>query len=239
MIATARLYVWGVLVLAGACATPSESTCGAGTEADVCAASTGGSSSSGSTTFTSTAGSADDTTMSSTTVGSASGASSTGASATAASDDNAESGVDETQPGTTDATQGSDGTTGAPPCGNGMLDDGEACDGNDLAGSDCRSIGFAGGTLFCGADCNFDASACDAVETCGNGVVDEGEECDGPDLATASCEAVGGEFGGGELACNSNCSYDTSGCCVSFGGSCSTNECCALLFCGVITGLCI
>jgi hypothetical protein len=46
-------------------------------------------------------------------------------------------------------------------CGNGAIDAGEACDGNDLNDEDCLSLGFTGGTLTCVGDClSFDTSAC-------------------------------------------------------------------------------
>ncbi len=46
-------------------------------------------------------------------------------------------------------------------CGNGTTEPGEACDGNDLAGQSCQSLGFAGGTLACAGDCqSFDTSGC-------------------------------------------------------------------------------
>jgi hypothetical protein len=51
-----------------------------------------------------------------------------------------------------------------PGCGDGVaaLDLGEACDGADLLGHTCRSLGqgFDGGVLGCAADCTFDTSGC-------------------------------------------------------------------------------
>ncbi len=46
---------------------------------------------------------------------------------------------------------------------------------------------------------------------CGNGIKEEGEQCDQSDLGGLTCETVG-NFGGGDLLCNSACQYDTSGC---------------------------
>ncbi len=37
----------------------------------------------------------------------------------------------------------------------------ETCDGADLGGASCASLGFSGGTLACGAWCGFDPSGCD------------------------------------------------------------------------------
>ena len=45
-------------------------------------------------------------------------------------------------------------------CGNGKLDSGESCEGSNLNGSTCSSLGFTGGTLACAASCLFDTTAC-------------------------------------------------------------------------------
>ena len=47
--------------------------------------------------------------------------------------------------------------------GGGSISVQEECDGLDLGGITCASLGFAGGTLACGSTCHFDTSAC---ETC-------------------------------------------------------------------------
>jgi hypothetical protein len=93
-------------------------------------------------------------------------------------------------------------------CGNGTLDAGEQCDGTNLGGATCTSLGFAGGTLACSAQCTFDTSGC---STCGNNVIDPGEVCDGTALGGATCTSLG--CAGGALLCNSTCSgYDKSLC---------------------------
>src|SRR5262249_20530490 len=46
-------------------------------------------------------------------------------------------------------------------CGNDLTDPGETCDGTDLNGQDCRSLGFDSGALSCLVDCSaFDTSGC-------------------------------------------------------------------------------
>lgn len=51
------------------------------------------------------------------------------------------------------------------PCGNGIIDAGEVCDGGALAGNTCVSKGFDSGVLACKADCSdFDVSACVSEE---------------------------------------------------------------------------
>jgi hypothetical protein len=48
-----------------------------------------------------------------------------------------------------------------PVCGNGIAEEGEACDGAALGGEDCTSQGFDSGTLTCAADClAFDFAQC-------------------------------------------------------------------------------
>jgi hypothetical protein len=94
-------------------------------------------------------------------------------------------------------------------CGDGSVGGDESCDGADLAGADCTTLGFASGTLGCTAGCGLDVSACVASD-CGNGVVDAGEDCDLGDLNSGTCTSEG-QYGDG-LACGVGCAYDTSAC---------------------------
>ncbi len=101
---------------------------------------------------------------------------------------------------------------GPPPetCGDGIVQPGEQCDGDDLAGQTCQSMGLAPGMLACNGSCGFDLSGCGQPTSCGNGVRDFGEECDGSDFGGQSCQDFG--FDGGTLACLADCRMDTSGC---------------------------
>ncbi|MBI5133613.1 MAG: M23 family metallopeptidase, partial [Thaumarchaeota archaeon] len=45
-------------------------------------------------------------------------------------------------------------------CGNNIREGAEKCDGTDLAGNTCNSLGYAGGDLRCLTDCKFDESLC-------------------------------------------------------------------------------
>lgn len=46
-------------------------------------------------------------------------------------------------------------------CGDGVIEGAEVCDGANLGGETCQSLGFSGGTLACNATCDaFDTSAC-------------------------------------------------------------------------------
>ncbi len=99
-------------------------------------------------------------------------------------------------------------------CGNGVREGNEACDGPDLGGVTCESLGYLGGQLRCFPDCRgYDKSGCVVSWTCGNGVREGTEECDGADLGQATCESLG--YLGGSLGCAPNCSYDTTGCVAS------------------------
>jgi hypothetical protein len=94
-------------------------------------------------------------------------------------------------------------------CGDGTVGGDESCDGADLAGADCTTLGFASGTLGCTAGCGLDVSAC-AASDCGNGVVDAGEDCDLGNLNGGTCTSEG-QYGDG-LSCGVGCVYDTSAC---------------------------
>ena len=49
-------------------------------------------------------------------------------------------------------------------CGNGILEEGEVCDGAALSGVDCRGLGLAGGNLACKDTClDFETSECEAL----------------------------------------------------------------------------
>jgi hypothetical protein len=93
-------------------------------------------------------------------------------------------------------------------CGDGIAEADETCDGADLKGEDCVTLGFTGGELNCDRACEFDTSAC-KTEFCGNEVIDPGEECDGANLDGADCIELG--QGPGEPSCV-DCVLDLSTC---------------------------
>jgi hypothetical protein len=60
-----------------------------------------------------------------------------------------------------DVTSGPMSSTGGNDCGDGVVTPGEQCDGEDLQGFDCASLGLGGGTLACDPImCSFDTSMC-------------------------------------------------------------------------------
>jgi len=100
---------------------------------------------------------------------------------------------------------------GATFCGDGERAGTEDCEGSDLGGETCRSLGFYGQTtsLKCGADCRFDKSGCSG--RCGDGVVNgPDEECDGAPPAGKSCLDYGSDRG--LLACTALCGVSTEDC---------------------------
>ena len=51
-------------------------------------------------------------------------------------------------------------STGEAVCGDGIISGNEQCDGTNLDGQTCQSLGYYGGTLSCKADCTFNTSGC-------------------------------------------------------------------------------
>ena len=99
-----------------------------------------------------------------------------------------------------------------PACGDSILDPGEDCDGTDLGGATCESLGLGEGTLRCNTNCTFDTSGCELVPVCGNNVREGNEVCDGHDLGGETCDSLG-YYEGGVLGCSDDCmDFDTSGC---------------------------
>jgi hypothetical protein len=67
----------------------------------------------------------------------------------------------------------------------------------------------------------------DFIPECGNNIAEIGEQCDGSDLRGQTCNSLFG-FIGGNLACNTNCRFDTSNCIgqgVDYCNDCSIDGC--------------
>lgn len=104
-------------------------------------------------------------------------------------------------------------TQGCFSCGDNVKNGTDVCDGTDLAGEDCTTqvTGSPGGALACKPNCTgYDTSMCQPPATCNNGMQDPNEDCEGANLYGEDC--VSQNFDGGTLACNANCTFDTSGC---------------------------
>jgi len=125
------------------------------------------------------------------------------------------------------ANDNSNLNNGGPGCGNGVIDQGEACDGADLGGADCVSVGHLWGDLACASNCTFDETACgDSQPVCGNNAIEGTEECDGLDLGGTTCAGLGEGFTGGTLGCAAGCLYDRSACATCGNGQLETGEVC-------------
>ncbi len=93
----------------------------------------------------------------------------------------------------------------------------ESCDGSDVGGTSCESLGLGTGVVTCDdVTCELDTSDCTA-NLCGNGVLDASEACDGADVGGESCDSQG--YDGGTLACTGDCVIDTSSCTLSSCGN--------------------
>ena len=137
---------------------------------------------------------------------------------------------------------------GGDECGNGTLDADEECDGHEMGGSTCKSLGYHSGTLYCTATCSLDRSSCalctdkimNGNETdvdCGGGTClkcSDGKKCNsGSDCRSTRCVAgwdtpqkcipCTGEY----TMCNSKCVKKLS--CQNCGGcgkTCNKKYCC-------------
>ncbi len=102
-----------------------------------------------------------------------------------------------------------------PTCGNGSIDTGEQCDGQNLGIATCEIIGnYVGGVLGCTDACTFDTTACEPPANCGNGTIDSGEQCDGLNLNQQDCTTAG-NYVGGVLTCAGDCTFNTTACTTS------------------------
>ena len=104
------------------------------------------------------------------------------------------------------------GEGGVARCGDGVAEGTETCDGTDLRGQSCASLGLGGGTLTCAPACRFDLAGC---TSCGDGKLQGLEERDGSELNGKTCVSLG--FGSGSLGC-AGCRLDTTSCVASTAG---------------------
>lgn len=79
-------------------------------------------------------------------------------------------------------------------CGNNVKESGEQCDGDDLGGQYCQSLGYTGGSLSCNPDCTFDISNC---TYCNDGICNGNETCSNCPADCGQCSSGGGGGGGG------------------------------------------
>jgi Tol biopolymer transport system component len=105
-----------------------------------------------------------------------------------------------------------DAAARVPACGDGILDEDEACDGQPVEGDTCAAHGFTSGALGCTSTCTIDLSSCSG--RCGDGVLEQGEDCEPGQPIARTCEDLGAYAG--ELRCSATCAWDLTLC----GGRC-------------------
>ena len=109
---------------------------------------------------------------------------------------------------------------GIPTCGDEAKNQlSEDCDGSDLAGKTCQTLGYSSGTLKCSSGCALDTSSCSnpLPKYCGNSAAEKpnsanfNEDCDKTDLAGKSCTSFTA-YSSGTLSCKSDCTYNFASC---------------------------
>lgn len=112
-----------------------------------------------------------------------------------------------------------------PVCGDLEVVGDETCDGENLDGETCLTLGWHGGTLACGEDCRLIIDDCEPHGRCGDVVVQpEHEACDGPDLFGNSCASNG--YTDGAISCNADCTLNLSACTTCGNGLIEVGEQC-------------
>lgn len=105
-------------------------------------------------------------------------------------------------------------------CGDAFRDSDEVCDGDDLGGSTCATLGFTGGTLTCSSNCqDFNKEQCTG-EACNDAIDNDGDSA--VDCADTDCSAFCANACANPTAINSDGSFngDTSLRGNSVDGSC-------------------
>jgi Concanavalin A-like lectin/glucanases superfamily len=97
-------------------------------------------------------------------------------------------------------------------CGNNTIETThEVCDGIELGGETCNTLGYHGTGLACDNNCEFDETVCQNNGFCGNGEIELSDEtCDGNNLGGKNCTSLG--LGLGPLTCTFQCDFNTSAC---------------------------
>ncbi len=88
---------------------------------------------------------------------------------------------------------------GASPCGNGVIDLGEQCDGNNFGVFTCQTFEYDGGTLLCTDSCSINYWSNCTFQTlyCGDGTCNDGETCSSCSTDCGSCPSNDDSSNGG------------------------------------------
>lgn len=93
------------------------------------------------------------------------------------------------------STASSASTGGSAECGNGVIEAGEVCDGQQLGGASCQSLGFEQGQLGCGANCQHDTSGCGVADADNDGLSLSEEQAAGTNPNVADTDGDGFDDG--------------------------------------------
>lgn len=117
-------------------------------------------------------------------------------------------------------------------CGDGWQGFPETCDGADMGGATCDSLGYGGGSLACDEQCEYDVSDCEGRGQCGDGILNPGEECEvrpiGLDPQLRGVEVVyaeGLECRPGRAFCSTECTLHGGADCGDGIASWPSEEC--------------
>jgi len=102
-------------------------------------------------------------------------------------------------------------------CGNGIVEEGEQCEGG-VGAKTCEYFGFDNGSLSC-VKCMYNTSQCRGIEgnySCEDGHFNPGEQCDPPDFSITKCNEMSASFVSGALSCDENCMLSTESCVVNY-----------------------
>ena len=91
-----------------------------------------------------------------------------------------------------------------------LQSDREDCEGDNLGGETCVSLGYERGTLACNSTCSFDRSDCEGAGSCGDGIIQAPEECDGSAIGGQTCNGLG--YYAGTLTCSDDCQFNLDSC---------------------------
>ncbi len=121
-------------------------------------------------------------------------------------------------------------------CGNDVAEDEEECDGDDLAGKTCQSLGYIGGTVSCDIECQVNDSRCEAEATvperwtCPDELYGGGGGCDcgcgalDPDCGTqmaSECDTCDSPGSCGDGACPGNIDPSNNALCAQVTSVCN------------------
>lgn len=141
-------------------------------------------------------------------VGSGSGATGPGSGGFGTGTGGVGSGTGGSGNGTGGVGSGTGGSGVSATCGNGQIESGEVCDGSNLNGASCATLGFNSGTLACAASCQYDTSSCSGSLTLT--VVPSRTSCAAPCSVFFDATSTTGLQGGDYVISNFTWDFDST-----------------------------